>query len=215
MLKCEASKVVDVFSTYIRGLALLSSELSTGSMELKCEVLLAGHVHCCRVRRYSSPTAALTLALLLFINSSFSWCDEIFKRWALLQTSLTRDTCLTDLWAMALASAPSTPQRVVPQPSIRRSFTAPIRSSTSKFPISQEILDDSETLFAHSACKIVSFSTSRIFVRRHSIVSNGRPDSQEEPIGTLPWASTTERTIAAGQLQTLFLLQISAIDRYV
>lgn len=98
---------------------------------------------------------------------------------------------------MALASAPSTPERASHPPLIRRSFTAPIRSSRS-VPLSDGTVDGAETLYAHVAGKIVSFNNPTSVARRHSSISNGRAELQEEPIGTLPWFSTTERTIAAG-----------------
>ncbi|CAD6569134.1 MAG: hypothetical protein ASARMPREDX12_002215 [Alectoria sarmentosa] len=101
---------------------------------------------------------------------------------------------------MALASAPSTPERATPPPFIRRSFTAPIRPSRS-IPVSEETVDGAETLYAHGAGKIVSFNNLTSLARRHSSISNGRAELQEEPVGTLPWFSTTERTLAAGPLR--------------
>ncbi|KAL6721299.1 hypothetical protein ACLMJK_000401 [Lecanora helva] len=102
---------------------------------------------------------------------------------------------------MALASAPSTPEKAGLSPSIRRSFTAPIGTTKSAARITRGPGDDAETLYTHSAGKIISFTHSSNAARRHSSVSNGRAEFQEEPSGTLPWASTTERTIAAGPLQ--------------
>lgn len=99
---------------------------------------------------------------------------------------------------MALASAPSTPERANHPPFIRRSFTAPIRSPRS-IPFPEETADGAETLYAHGACKIVSFNNPVSFARRHSSISDGRAELQEEPVGTLPWFSTTERTLAAGR----------------
>ena len=116
---------------------------------------------------------------------------------------------------MALASAPSTPDRAPQQPPIRRSFTAPIRSSKSRFPISEEAAEDTENLFAHNACKIVSFSTSSSYITKHSSVSDGRSESQDEPVGTLPWRTTTERTIAAGKVKCLVVLPIIMTDRHL
>lgn len=101
---------------------------------------------------------------------------------------------------MALASAPSTPERVPPPPFIRRSFTAPIRSSRS-IPSAEESVDGAETLYAHGAGKIVSFNNPTSLTQRHSSISDGRAEFQEEPVGTLPWFSTTERTLAAGPLR--------------
>ena len=99
---------------------------------------------------------------------------------------------------MALASAPSTPEKANHPPFIRRSFTAPIRSPRS-IPFPEDTADGAETLYAHGACKIFSFSNPVSFARRHSSISNGRAELQEEPVGTMPWFSTTERTLAAGK----------------
>lgn len=98
---------------------------------------------------------------------------------------------------MALTSAPSTPERAAPPPFIRRSFTAPTRS----IPLPKETVDGAETLYAHGAGKIVSFNNLPSLPRRHSSISNGRAELQEEPVGTLPWFSTTERTLATGPLR--------------
>ena len=100
---------------------------------------------------------------------------------------------------MALASAPSTPERAIQPPFIRRSFTAPIRSLRSA-PLSDGTVDGAETLYAHAAGKIVSFTNPASLPQRHSSISNGRAELQEEPVGTLPWFSSTERTIATGIL---------------
>ncbi|KAL8767111.1 MAG: hypothetical protein Q9209_006273 [Squamulea sp. 1 TL-2023] len=91
---------------------------------------------------------------------------------------------------------PPTPDQ---PPTIRRLFTAPL-PKTSPFP--KDIVDeDAETLYAHNAGKIVSFSPPITGTRRHSSVEQGHVALQHEPIGTLPWASTTESTIAAGPLR--------------
>ncbi|KAL8785740.1 MAG: hypothetical protein Q9213_003207 [Squamulea squamosa] len=91
---------------------------------------------------------------------------------------------------------PPTPDQ---PPTIRRLFTAPLpRTSPSTKDISDE---DAETLYAHNAGKIVSFSPPITGTRRHSSVEQGHVALQDEPIGTLPWASATERTIAAGPLR--------------
>lgn len=121
---------------------------------------------------------------------------------------MSRDTHLIDIQAMALASAPSTPDRAPQPPAIRRSFTAPIKSSRSRFPISEEAAEDTENLFAYNACKIVSFNTSSNYATKHSSVSDGRAESQDEPVGTLPWRTTTERTIAAGEVKYLIEFQL-------
>lgn len=103
---------------------------------------------------------------------------------------------------MALASAPSTPQRGAAPFLSQRSFTAPIRSTSSTLPAREARVHGAETLYSHPAGKIVSFSsnTGRLD-RRHSSVSNTKSDFQDDATGSLPWASITERTIAVGPLQ--------------
>ena len=103
---------------------------------------------------------------------------------------------------MALASAPSTPERGSTAYLFRRSFTAPTRSTKTTLPAREADAQSAETLYAHPAGKIVSFSTNTSkFAQRHSSVSDTKSDFQDEPTGSLPWASMTERTIAAGPLQ--------------
>ena len=81
-------------------------------------------------------------------------------------------------------------------PAICRLFTAPLpKTSPSSRDIAEE---DAETLYAHNAGKIVSFSPPITGTRRHSSLEQGHVALQDEPVGTLPWTSPTERTIAAG-----------------
>ena len=103
---------------------------------------------------------------------------------------------------MALASAPSTPERPSGPSLIRRSFTAPIKSTRTSVQAREPDVQGAETLYAHPAGKIISFSTnSSKLSRRHSSVSDTKSDFQDEQVGSLPWASITERTVAAGPLQ--------------
>ena len=95
---------------------------------------------------------------------------------------------------MALASAPTTPERSVQAPIVRRAFTAPIKSSKRPVQTGEGPSGDGETLFAHEAAKIVSFSVASPS-SRFSVQSG---DVAEEGAGSLPWASHTERTVAAG-----------------
>ena len=102
---------------------------------------------------------------------------------------------------MEIVSAPTTPESSGSPHLLRRSFTAPIRSTG--FPRATEPLRDTggqrvETLYTHPTGRIVSFEAYPSATRRHSSLGYGRLDQQDEPVGTLPWASTTERTIAAG-----------------
>ena len=100
---------------------------------------------------------------------------------------------------MALASAPSTPERRFQEPLVRRSFTAPINSANQNLPSFGSDEQKAETLFAHGTVKVVQFSNSGKLARRHSSVSDGKSELHEAAVGTLPWASLTERTIAAGE----------------
>ena len=103
---------------------------------------------------------------------------------------------------MALASAPSTPERASGPYLFRRSFTAPTKSSRTNATIREADPQGAETLYTHPAGKIVAFSVNpNKFTQRHSSVSDTRSDFQDEQAGSLPWASVTERTVAAGPLQ--------------
>ena len=101
---------------------------------------------------------------------------------------------------MASTTAPSTPLPLTtPFPLVRRSFTVP-----SKKPIpleaSSQTLDSSqvETLFNHGSGKIVSFTIPATVLQSTSSLGGGNYDPATEPIDILPWASSTERTLAAG-----------------
>ena len=104
---------------------------------------------------------------------------------------------------MALASAPATPERTGAPHAFRRSFTAPPRAPRASLTLDGPEDQKAETLYSHPAGKIVSFSTSNRSVQRHSSISDTKSEFQDEPIGILPWASITERTIAAGELAPL------------
>ncbi len=87
-------------------------------------------------------------------------------------------------------------------PAFRRSFTVPTKSVASPRSspgAGEEVEAAAETLYAHSAGKIVSFNPPISGTRRHSSVEQGYSALQDEPVGTLPWASATERTLAAGE----------------
>ena len=102
---------------------------------------------------------------------------------------------------MEIASAPTTPESSGSPHFLRRSFTAPIRSTgfaRATEPPRQTGGQTVETLYTHNAGRIVSFEAYSSVIRRHSSLGYGRLDQQDEPVGTLPWASSTERTIAAG-----------------
>ncbi|KAL8738004.1 MAG: hypothetical protein Q9181_001143 [Wetmoreana brouardii] len=95
---------------------------------------------------------------------------------------------------------PLAPDNTHAPPAFRRSITVPTRltESPKSSPSSRDgIATSAETLYAHSAGRIVSFHPPVTGTRRHSSVDQGHSALQDEPVGTLPWASTTERTIAA------------------
>ncbi len=84
----------------------------------------------------------------------------------------------------------------------RRSFTAPTKSTRTAITARETNPQGAETLYAHPAGKIVAFSVNpNKITQRHSSVSDTRSDFQDEQAGSLPWASVTERTVAAGPLQ--------------
>ena len=105
---------------------------------------------------------------------------------------------------MEVVSAPSTPENSVHPHVMRRSFTAPTksRSFSRTPPIRQPEIEGAETLFAHPAGKIISFTTSSDLSRRHSSIVQEGSNFQDDPSGTLPWASATERTLAAGTMKS-------------
>lgn len=103
-----------------------------------------------------------------------------------------------------LPRLPSTPDRPQAPPAFHRSFTVPSRafdSPRSSPTARQAVEEEAETLYAHNAGKIVSFNPPSSGTRRHSSVEQGYSALQDEPVGTLPWASATERTMAAGSLR--------------
>ena len=115
---------------------------------------------------------------------------------------------------MALASAPSTPKRGAQTPLVRRAFTAPIKPATPPSPLQEAEAETkgAETLYAHNAAKIISFTISNRSGYRHSSVSDGRSEFGEAEAGSLPWASLTERTVAAGTLTCICLDEYHLIN---
>jgi len=105
--------------------------------------------------------------------------------------------------AMEIATAPSTPDNAKSPPIIRRAFTAPTRLAgypRVSIPIREAQAQGAETLFVQDRCRIVSFSCG---VKRPRSSGNNHNDTLDEPVGVLPWASLTERTIAAGKPKVL------------
>lgn len=99
--------------------------------------------------------------------------------------------------------SPATNDHSRTPPAFRPSFAVPTKSAGSpklSSPSAGEAVEEAaETLYAHNAGKIVSFNPPISGTRRHSSVEQGYSALQDEPVGTLPWASATERTLAAGK----------------
>jgi hypothetical protein len=97
---------------------------------------------------------------------------------------------------MATTPSPTTPMR---SSGLHRSFTLPTNlGDTHRSPTTPTSPDPKtiETLFEHPNGKIVSFSPPLpLGGSRASLSPIG---TEDELIGVLPWASHTERTIAAG-----------------
>lgn len=117
---------------------------------------------------------------------------------------------------MEIPSSPVTPQHTKPSHVVRRSFTAPPKSKSSPSSISvirEAAAEGAETLFAHHACRIVSFNLSSRVWRRHSSLANRGSEPSTDPVGILPWASATETTISTGVIyqsdcETLKLIRV-------
>lgn len=102
---------------------------------------------------------------------------------------------------MEAPRTPSTPQNTNPSHLARRSFTAPPKSKSSPSSISsirEAEAEGAETLFAHHACRIVSFNLSNRVWRRHSSFAHRGSELSTEPVGILPWASAIETTVSTG-----------------
>ncbi|KAL8650566.1 MAG: hypothetical protein Q9210_003742 [Variospora velana] len=100
--------------------------------------------------------------------------------------------------------SPATTDHSQTPPLFRRPVTVPTASSVSPRSspsIREAVEEEAETLYAHHAGKIVSFNPPISGTRRHSSVEQGYSALDDEPVGTLPWASATERTLAAGPLR--------------
>lgn len=85
---------------------------------------------------------------------------------------------------MATMTEPSRPTTTS-----RRSFTLPSRLQTTAGESSETDATGAETLFAHSAARVVSFSASKILG-----LGQGKQDASP-----LPWASRSERVISLGK----------------
>ncbi|KFY34005.1 hypothetical protein V494_07140 [Pseudogymnoascus sp. VKM F-4513 (FW-928)] len=89
---------------------------------------------------------------------------------------------------------------------MKRAVTLPLRPSTSSNWTQREkeaSSDTIESLYIHPSVRIVSFESfdsSSGFQRRSSLNTPNLADIEEE-VGTLPWSSTFERTIAVGPLR--------------
>ena len=98
---------------------------------------------------------------------------------------------------MEIATAPSTPENAISPPVIRRAFTVPPKLAgftRASSVASDAVVRGADTLFAHNHCKIISFNS----VSKPPISAGRDENESKELVGTLPWATNTERTIAAG-----------------
>ncbi|KAI9757048.1 MAG: hypothetical protein M4579_003617 [Chaenotheca gracillima] len=101
-----------------------------------------------------------------------------------------------------MATPTSSPLARFPRtiPPVRRSATLPITLSgaADKSSPTQDDLSKVVELFAHPSGKIVAFSSPPSMVTRTPPSSGGRRPAESETIGTLPWASRTEKVLCAG-----------------
>lgn len=162
-----------------------------------------------------------SLACFCPCRRSLSYCDapesardlrELLSRSTLLedhrsssgrvtQPIINYDRVVSVSVTMASATAPTTPEATAPFPLMRRSFTLPPKLPElrrSSYSSKQEEKPAVETLFAHHNCKIVSFSPSSATPKKNSSSGRGNDEVENEPVGTLPWKTNSERTIAAG-----------------
>ncbi|KAH9841299.1 Inheritance of peroxisomes protein 1 [Teratosphaeria destructans] len=98
-------------------------------------------------------------------------------------------------------TSPSTPTAKSHRTAVNRSFTVPAKmATTSPNGPTAEIgaAQGIETLYVHPSANVIKFTTSGPWSRSRS--SGDRPSSSSGG-GTLPWASLTERTMAAGPLE--------------
>lgn len=101
---------------------------------------------------------------------------------------------------MTSSLTPKTPEQPIGRAALRRSFTVPPKFSTTSAK-QPEIgaADGIETLYIHPSARVVSFSTSQSSSRPSSSSGRASLGSDSSGAGILPWASATERTLAAGQ----------------
>ncbi|KAI9787713.1 MAG: hypothetical protein M1839_000244 [Geoglossum umbratile] len=96
---------------------------------------------------------------------------------------------------------------------MRRSFTLPAKFTESRGARTANYaagVGSEELLFSHDSTKIVAFSPSTYSA---PISGNAaRADTEEDKAGVLPWASPTERTIAAGPLRLYRLHSIAFLN---
>ncbi|KZF21864.1 hypothetical protein L228DRAFT_239797 [Xylona heveae TC161] len=103
--------------------------------------------------------------------------------------------------SMATAPIPASGESSIVTPGLRRSCTLPLKLSDSSRRASKSSEDPViETLFVHHSAKVVSFSPPSHVLRRPTTPDYGAADPEDQ-VGTLPWNSTVERTMAAGPLR--------------
>ncbi|KAF2661695.1 hypothetical protein K491DRAFT_710536 [Lophiostoma macrostomum CBS 122681] len=100
----------------------------------------------------------------------------------------------------ASRTAEHAPPPASSNPGIRRSFTLPAKTTNRPRPSAPASSDGIETLFTHTSTKIVSFNASS--PKKTASPSRRRGgDSASDAPNTIPWTSSTERTLAVGVLR--------------
>ncbi|KAJ4346514.1 uncharacterized protein N0V89_010444 [Didymosphaeria variabile] len=107
--------------------------------------------------------------------------------------------------SQAPASRPAPP--AVSNATVRRSFTLPARIATkSPSPAPASSTDGIETLFVCTSTKIVSFTASAS--SRRASPSRRHSANHDDAAPSIPWRSTTERTLAVGEQDGRVLLPL-------
>ncbi|EME41963.1 hypothetical protein DOTSEDRAFT_72910 [Dothistroma septosporum NZE10] len=100
-------------------------------------------------------------------------------------------------------TAPKTPEQTPRKFALNRSFTLPSKiATTSRATPTAEIgaAEGIETLYTHANAKVIKFTTSGTS-RPGSSAGTPSPGGAQGQQGTLPWATLTEQTLAAGPLE--------------
>jgi hypothetical protein len=103
--------------------------------------------------------------------------------------------------ALIMATSSPIQERPLFQPGFRRSFTLPPRSLSYHEKAGLDPSDSAaEFLYSHSSARIIKFSPPYSAIRSVSSPVSQDLDYPVDTVETLPWASTTETTVASGAL---------------